>query len=88
MSDREMAEDWDDELGGMVWVRGVDYMPEWYAALEAAAEVNAALVAAGLERRELRAVASTDEDGHAVVRLRGTPQGARFAAAVLWRGLA
>ncbi|MGW1494715.1 hypothetical protein [Streptomyces sp. NPDC002402] len=87
MSERETAGNWDD-LGDMVWVRGVDYMPEWYDALEAAAEVNAALGAVGLERRELRAVASTDEDGRGVVRLRGTPQGARFAAAALRRGLA
>ncbi len=88
MSERESAESWDNDVsGGLVWVPGLDYMPEWLDALEAAAEVNAALVAAGLERHSLWAVAGTDDEGRGVVRLRGTPACARSAAMLLRRAL-
>lgn len=88
MNDRESAASWDSDLGGMLWVRGLDYMPDWLDALAAAAEVNAALMSAGLARRDLWAAAGTDDEGRGVVRLRGTPEGARFAATILRRGLA
>ena len=88
MGERESAESWNDDVSGdLVWVPGLDYMPEWLDALEAAAEVNAALVAAGLERGALWAVAGTDDEGRGMVRLRGTPAGARSAAMLLRRGL-
>ncbi|MFC9842207.1 hypothetical protein [Streptomyces sp. NPDC127595] len=63
-------------------------MPDCLDALEAAAEVNAALVAAGLARGDAWAVAGTDDEGRGVVRLRGTPAGARLVATALRRGLA
>ncbi|MFJ9540331.1 hypothetical protein ACIRPX_24100 [Streptomyces sp. NPDC101225] len=56
-----------------MWVRGVDYMPGWREAREAADQMNLALLGAEFEPSELRAVAATAEDGRGLVRLIGTP---------------
>ncbi|MFC4503239.1 MULTISPECIES: hypothetical protein [Streptomyces] len=56
-----------------LWVRGVDYMSGWRVARESADRLNRALLGAGFELSEARAVASTDENGHGVVRLAGRP---------------
>lgn len=54
-----------------LWVPGVDYVAGWRHAREAADRLNRALLAAGFELSEIRAVASTDEDGRGLVRLAG-----------------
>ncbi|MET9449140.1 hypothetical protein [Streptomyces cinerochromogenes] len=56
-----------------LWVAGVDYIAGWREAREAADRLNRALLGVGLELSELRAVASTSEDGRGVVRLTGWP---------------
>lgn len=72
-------------VGSGLWVRGVDYLAGWREAREAADQVNLALVAAGFEPCELRAVASTGDDGRGVVRLVGLPSAAVRLAALLGR---
>ncbi|MFE2534218.1 hypothetical protein [Streptomyces sp. NPDC059371] len=65
-----------DDITGIesvLWVRGVDYMAGWRVARESADRLNRALLGVGLERSEVRAVASTDEEGRGVVRLAGIP---------------
>ncbi|MET9785550.1 hypothetical protein [Streptomyces canus] len=56
-----------------LWVRGVDYIAGWRGAREAADRLNRALLGAGFELSDVRAVASTNEDGRGVVRLAGWP---------------
>ncbi|MFE9354041.1 hypothetical protein ACFYPB_07505 [Streptomyces olivaceoviridis] len=56
-----------------LWVAGVDYIAGWRVAREAADRLNRALLGMGLELSAVRAVASTSEDGHGVVRLVGSP---------------
>ncbi|MEU5126113.1 hypothetical protein [Streptomyces mobaraensis] len=52
----------------VVWVRGVDYVAGWREAREAAAELEAALKAAGVET-DGGAVAQSRADGSGAVRL-------------------
>ncbi|MER5782896.1 hypothetical protein ABT104_14415 [Streptomyces mobaraensis] len=52
----------------VVWVRGVDYVAGWREAREAAAELEAALAAVGVEVQGASA-AQTRGDGSGVVRL-------------------
>ncbi|MET8131456.1 hypothetical protein ABZV24_05705 [Streptomyces sp. NPDC005251] len=54
-----------------LWVPGVDYVAGWRDAREAADRLNRALLGAGFELSQVRAVASTDEGGHGVVRVAG-----------------
>ena len=56
-----------------LWVRGVDYVTGWRKAGAAADRLNRALLGAGFELSEVRAVASTDEGGRGVVRVAGWP---------------
>ncbi|WP_186001236.1 hypothetical protein [Streptomyces sp. IB201691-2A2] len=56
-----------------LWVPGVDYVAGWRDAREAADRLNRALLGAGFELSEVRAVASTNEDGRGVVRVAGWP---------------
>ncbi|MFB7497339.1 hypothetical protein ACFC09_22080 [Streptomyces sp. NPDC056161] len=56
-----------------LWVSGVDYISGWREARESADRLNRALLGAGFELADVRAVASTDEDGRGVVRLAGRP---------------
>ncbi|MFI1729203.1 hypothetical protein ACH40E_08190 [Streptomyces acidicola] len=70
------GEDWlRDGLADMagvdsgLWVPGVDYVAGWRVAREAADRMNRALLGAGFELSDVRAVASTNEDGRGVVRL-------------------
>ncbi|MFI9273813.1 hypothetical protein ACIGXM_24340 [Kitasatospora sp. NPDC052896] len=75
--DEEAAGAWDDVLDPdrWLWLPGVDYVAGWRAARKEAEEVNALLLACGVERSALRAVADTDAQGHGVVRLVGGPEG-------------
>ncbi|MGW3914482.1 hypothetical protein ACWEBX_23590 [Streptomyces sp. NPDC005070] len=54
-----------------LWVPGVDYIAGWRAARDAADRLNRALLGAGFELSQVRAVASTDESGRGVVRVAG-----------------
>ncbi|MFJ6831861.1 hypothetical protein [Streptomyces sp. NPDC091209] len=54
-----------------LWVSGFDYVAGWRAAREAADRLNRALLGAGFELSQVRAVASTDECGGGVVRVAG-----------------
>ncbi|MFF3412932.1 hypothetical protein ACFYW8_43795 [Streptomyces sp. NPDC002742] len=71
------GEDWLSDgldVGGAgcgLWVSGVDYIAGWRAAREAADRLNRALLGAGFELSQVRAVASTDENGRGVVRVAG-----------------
>lgn len=56
-----------------LWVRGVDYVAGWRGAREAADRLNRALLDAGFELSEVRAVAATDADGRGLVRVAGWP---------------
>lgn len=56
-----------------LWVTGVDYVAGWRDAREAADRLNRALLGAGFELSEVRAVASTDQGGCGVVRVAGWP---------------
>lgn len=73
------SEDWlRDGLGvdGMdsgLWVAGLDYVQGWREAREVADRLNRTLLGAGFELSELRAVASTDEEGRGVLRVAGWP---------------
>ncbi|MET7722032.1 hypothetical protein ABZT44_14535 [Streptomyces mirabilis] len=66
-----------------LWVSGVDYMSGWRGAREAADQLNRAFLGAGFELSQLRAVASTDEDGRGVVRVAGWPDAAERLAVLL-----
>lgn len=73
------GEDWLSDSLGVAggdfgsWVPGVDYLVGWREARETADRLNRALLSAGFELREMRCVASTDEDGGGLVRLAGSP---------------
>ncbi|WP_326786697.1 hypothetical protein [Streptomyces sp. NBC_00151] len=54
-----------------LWVSGVDYVAGWREAREAADRLNRALLGAGFELSQVRAVASTDVCGRGVVRVAG-----------------
>lgn len=68
-----------------LWVPGVDYMAGWREARESADRLNRALLGAGFELSQVRAVASTDESGRGVVRVAGWPDAADRLAALLDR---
>ncbi|MGX9883754.1 hypothetical protein [Streptomyces sp. NPDC002276] len=74
------GENWlSDGLGDVVgagfglWVSGVDYIAGWREARESADQVNRVFLGVGFELSELRAVASTNEEGRGVVRVAGWP---------------
>ncbi|MGW0944085.1 hypothetical protein ACWD4O_16260 [Streptomyces sp. NPDC002623] len=69
--------------GSGLWVSGVDYIAGWRTAREAADRLNRALLGSGLELSELRAVASTHEDGRGVVRITGWPNAVDQLAVLL-----
>lgn len=58
-----------------VWLPGVDYAAGWRAARQTADEVNILLAACGVDRSHLRAIADTDAQGGALVRLEGVLEG-------------
>ncbi|MEU1027972.1 hypothetical protein ABZ402_04305 [Streptomyces mirabilis] len=66
-----------------LWVSGVDYVAAWRGAREAADQLNRAFLGAGFELSQLRAVASTDDDGCGVVRVAGWPDAAERLAVLL-----
>lgn len=53
----------------VMWVRGVDYVGGWREAGDAAAELSAALSAAGVDTEGATAIAQARADGSGVVRL-------------------
>ncbi|WP_328756607.1 hypothetical protein [Streptomyces sp. NBC_00271] len=74
------------DVGGAdcgLWVAGVDYMAGWRGAREAADRLNRAFLGAGFELSQVRAVASTDERGHGVVRVAGWPDAVERLAGLL-----
>ncbi|MCX4667994.1 hypothetical protein OG453_15155 [Streptomyces sp. NBC_01381] len=83
------GEDWlSDGLGVAgadfgLWVSGVDYVAGWRDAREAADRLNRALLGAGFELSQVRAVASTDEGGRGVVRVAGWPDAVDRLAGLL-----
>ncbi|MFJ8274305.1 hypothetical protein ACIQ8G_29170 [Streptomyces sp. NPDC094154] len=66
-----------------LWVRGVDYMAGWRVARESADRLNRALLGAGFEPSEVRAVASTDAEGRGVVRVACWPDAVERLAGLL-----
>ncbi|MEU5347745.1 hypothetical protein AB0H18_44305 [Streptomyces sp. NPDC020766] len=66
-----------------LWVPGVDYVAGWRDAREAADRLNRALLGAGVELSEVRAVASTNEEGCGVVRIAGWPGAVERLAGLL-----
>ncbi|MEU0649335.1 hypothetical protein [Streptomyces umbrinus] len=66
-----------------LWVPGVDYVAGWRDAREAADRLNRALLGAGVELSEVRAVASTNEEGCGVVRVTGWPDAVDRLAGLL-----
>jgi hypothetical protein len=66
-----------------LWVPGVDYMAGWRGAREAADRLNRALLGAGFELSQVRAIASTDECGLGVVRMAGWPDAVERLAELL-----
>ncbi|WP_346779798.1 hypothetical protein [Streptomyces sp. S3(2020)] len=83
------GEDWlndDLDVAGSdtgLWVSGVDYIAGWREARETADRLNRALLGAGFELSDVRAVASTREDGRGVVRLAGWVGAVHRLAALL-----
>ena len=84
------GEDWlSDGLDGCagadsgLWVPGVDYIAGWREARDAADRLNRALLGAGFELSEVRAVASTDGAGRGVVRFAGWPRASDRLASLL-----
>ncbi|MEV2253039.1 hypothetical protein AB0I94_21085 [Streptomyces sp. NPDC050147] len=65
-----------------LWVSGVDYVAGWRDSREAADRLNRALLGAGFELSEARAVASTNEEGNGVVRVAVWPDAANRLAAL------
>ncbi|MFB7376672.1 hypothetical protein ACFC6U_16730 [Kitasatospora purpeofusca] len=57
------------------WLPGVDYAAGWRVARQTADELNSLLVACGVDRGQLRAIADTDAQGGALVRLEGVLDG-------------
>lgn len=66
-----------------LWVPGVDYVAAWRVARESADRLNRAFLGAGFELSEVRAVASTNEDGRGVVRVTGWPDAVERLAGFL-----
>ncbi|MCT9007126.1 hypothetical protein [Streptomyces rhizosphaerihabitans] len=66
-----------------LWVPGVDYIAGWRAARDAADRLNRALLGAGFELSQVRAIASTDERGRGVVRVAGRLEAANRLALLL-----
>ncbi|WRZ28213.1 hypothetical protein OG931_10855 [Streptomyces phaeochromogenes] len=66
-----------------LWVPGVDYVAGWRDAREAADRLNRALLGAELELSDVRAVASTNEEGRGVVRIAGWPGAVERLAGLL-----
>jgi hypothetical protein len=66
-----------------LWTRGIDYVAGWREARHAADRLNRALLAAGIELSDARAVASTDAEGRGLVRLAGWPDAVDRLAEVL-----
>lgn len=66
-----------------LWVPGVDYVAGWRDASEAADRLNRGLLGAGFELSEVRAVASTNENGRGVVRVAGWPDAVDRLAGLL-----
>ncbi|MGW7048970.1 hypothetical protein ACWGDT_41235 [Streptomyces avermitilis] len=66
-----------------LWVPGVDYVAGWRSAREAADRLNRALLGAGVEMSDVRAVASTNEEGRGVVRITGWPDAVDRLAGLL-----
>lgn len=56
-----------------LWVSGVDYIAGWREARDAADRLNPAFLGMDFELSELRAVASTNDEGRGVIRLAGWP---------------
>ncbi|WOX26685.1 hypothetical protein R2D22_18655 [Streptomyces sp. HUAS YS2] len=83
------GEEWPSEgldvlgAGSGLWVSGVDYVAGWRDAREAADRLNRALLGVGLELSEVRAVASTDENGRGVVRVAGRTNAVGLIAGLL-----
>ncbi|MFD7815992.1 hypothetical protein ACFV6E_24160 [Streptomyces sp. NPDC059785] len=83
------GEDWLSDgldVGGAdcgLWVPGVDYVAGWRGARVAADRLNRALLGAGFELSQVRAVASTDERGPGVVRVAGWPDAVERLAVLL-----
>ncbi|MFJ2264253.1 hypothetical protein ACIOKD_39265 [Streptomyces sp. NPDC087844] len=65
------------------WVPGVDYLAGWRDAREAADRLNRALLSSSFELSDVRAVASTNGDGHSVVRVAGRPDAVERLAGLL-----
>lgn len=80
----QFTADLDTEM--WTWTPGVRYEAGWRSAKEAADALNAALASAGLPREQMRATAGNYADGRGMVRLKGTPYGARLLVALLERG--
>jgi hypothetical protein len=80
-----LSDSLDDVAGedGGLWVPGVDYVAGWREGRAAADRLNRALLGVGFELSAVRAVASTDGDGHGVVRLVGRPEVAELLAGLL-----
>ncbi|MFF5001539.1 hypothetical protein ACFY3G_01815 [Streptomyces phaeochromogenes] len=66
-----------------LWVPTVDYVAGWRSARETADRLNRALLGAGFELSEVRAVASTNGEGRGVVRIAGWPDAVDRLAGLL-----
>ncbi|MFC5718989.1 hypothetical protein ACFP1Z_02180 [Streptomyces gamaensis] len=68
-SDGVWSDAGESDPDAVVWVRGVDYAAGWRAAKDAAAELEKALTAAGVDAAGASMSAATRADGSGVVRL-------------------
>ncbi|WP_424893663.1 hypothetical protein [Streptomyces sp. SAI-218] len=66
-----------------LWVSRVDYIAGWRVARGSADRLNRALLAVGFELSDVRAVASTNEEGRGVVRVAGWPDAVERLALLL-----
>ncbi|WP_249126166.1 hypothetical protein [Streptomyces sp. A2-16] len=66
-----------------LWVSRVDYIAGWRVARGSADRLNRALLAVGFELSDVRAVASTNEEGRGVVRVAGWPDAVERLAVLL-----
>ncbi|MBQ0848003.1 hypothetical protein J8N05_07230 [Streptomyces sp. BH-SS-21] len=66
-----------------LWVSGVDYLTGWRRAREAADRLNRAILGAGMELSQVRAVASTNEEGRGIVRVTSWPSAVDELAGLL-----
>ncbi|MFE7661193.1 hypothetical protein [Streptomyces celluloflavus] len=64
----------------VLWVRGVDYLTGWRGAMQAAAELGAALTAVGVDIEGATFRAGTTADGSGVVRVELSTATAREVA--------